>query len=153
MGSSVTGGGAIPPRFPADLQTLAPLEEDEVDVAVALVVVLVDVAIAFVAASVSSGGDPQSAVSSASVVVVSGGDSQSTVELAVEVVAVGLLPAAATLKSVPILLWNIRRLNLFRSHVRHKQVLGKDTSDWVIGDVASISLGSWIANLSGCKRP
>jgi len=112
VASSVTGGGAIPPRFPADLQTLELLEEEDVDVAVALVVVLVDVAVADVAASggdpqstvssasvvVSSGGDSQSTVSSASVVVSSAGDSQSTVSSADEVVAVAvLLPAAATL--------------------------------------------------------
>src|ERR1700733_2855210 len=48
---------------------------------------------------------------------------------------------------------NIRRLNLFCSNIRHKQILGKNTPHWIIGNITSIPPGSRITNRARRKGP
>ena len=164
MSSVTTGGG--PPRLPADAQTLPPVDAVAVEAAALLVVValvscvflvLVFIFFVFFVLDVVSAAAPAPAVAvvvAASVVVSSGGAPQSTTESAADVVVVAtLLPAATLVIRSYLTLGFIRRLNLFGSNIRDKQILGEDTAHRVIRIIATVSLGRRIADLTGSKSP
>jgi hypothetical protein len=95
--SSVTGGGAIPPRFPADAQTLPLLEADDVEVAAAaalvVMVVVVVLALVFLVLSLVFLAAVVSAATAAAAVVVAASAGAGAGAGAAEVVT-ALLPAA-----------------------------------------------------------
>jgi len=141
----------MPPRFPADAQTLPLLEVEDVEVAAAAaVVVLVVLALVFFVFFFLSLLFLVAVVVSAAAVVVAAAAGAGA-GAAAEVRA--LLPPATLHYQLASHLATVRRLNLFCSNIRHKQILGKNTPHWIIGNITSIALGSRIANRPRRKGP